>query len=148
MRKKIRSEQSETLKKVLRYLKRYWFFLALSFGLAAITVASTLYIPLLTGDAVDCVIGKGQVDFTGIFAVLKRMVMVIGVTAVAQWGMNICNNKMTYQIVRDIRNEAFAKLLDSVFQDTAWDVSSDISVLHTMLAQEGLTGNDFSKKQL
>ena len=148
MRKKIRSEQSETLKKVLRYLKRYWFFLALSFGLAAITVASTLYIPLLTGDAVDCVIGKGQVDFTGIFAVLKRMAMVIGVTAVAQWGMNICNNKMTYQIVRDIRNEAFAKLLDSVFQDTAWDVSSDISVLHTMLAQEGLTGNDFSKKQL
>ena len=110
MCKKIRSEQSETLKKVLRYLKRYWFFLALSFGLAAITVASTLYIPLLTGDAVDCVIGKGQVDFTGIFAVLKRMVMVIGVTAVAQWGMNICNNKMTYQIVRDIRNEAFAKL--------------------------------------
>ena len=73
-------------------------------------MASTLYIPLLTGDAVDCVIGKGQVDFTGIFAVLKRMVMVIGVTAVAQWGMNICNNKMTYQIVRDIRNEAFAKL--------------------------------------
>ena len=69
-----------------------------------------MYIPLLTGDAVDCVIGKGQVDFTGIFAVLKRMVMVIGVTAVAQWGMNICNNKMTYQIVRDIRNEAFAKL--------------------------------------
>lgn len=110
MRKKIRSEQSETLKKILRYLKRYWFFLALSFGLAAITVASTLYIPLLTGDAVDCVIGKGQVDFTGVFAVLKRMVMVIGVTAVAQWGMNICNNKMTYQIVRDIRNEAFAKL--------------------------------------
>ena len=110
MRKKIRSEQSETLKKVLRYLKRYWFFLALSFGLAAITVASTLYIPLLTGDAVDCVIGKGQVDFTGIFAVLKRMAMVIGVTAVAQWGMNICNNTMTYQIVRDIRNEAFAKL--------------------------------------
>ena len=110
MRKKIRSEQSETLKKVLRYLKRYWFFLALSFGLAAITVASTLYIPLLTGDAIDCVIGKGQVDFTGVFAVLKRMVMVIGVTAVAQWGMNICNNKMTYQIVRDIRNEAFAKL--------------------------------------
>ena len=110
MRKKIRSEQSETLKKVLRYLKRYWFFLALSFGLAAITVASTLYIPLLTGDAVDCVIGKGQVDFSGIFAVLKRMAMVIGVTAVAQWGMNICNSKMTYQIVRDIRNEAFAKL--------------------------------------
>ena len=110
MRKKIRSEQSETLKKVLRYLKRYGCVLALSFGLAAITVASTLYIPLLTGDAVDCVIGKGQVDFTGVFAVLKRMVMVIGVTAVAQWGMNICNNKMTYQIVRDIRNEAFAKL--------------------------------------
>ena len=110
MSKKMNSEQTEVLKKVLRYMRRYWFYLAISIFLAAITVASTLYIPLLTGDAVDCIVGKGHVDWAGVFAVLKQMAMVIGVTALAQWGMNICNNKLTYQIVRDIRNEAFAKL--------------------------------------
>lgn len=110
MSKKMNSEQTEVLKKVLRYMRRYWFYLAISILLAAITVASTLYIPLLTGDAVDCIVGKGHVDWSGVFAVLKQMAMVIGVTALAQWGMNICNNKLTYQIVRDIRNEAFAKL--------------------------------------
>ena len=110
MSKKVNSEQTEVLKKVLRYMRRYWFYLAISIFLAAITVASTLYIPLLTGDAVDCIVGKGHVDWAGVFAVLKQMAMVIGVTALAQWGMNICNNKLTYQIVRDIRNEAFAKL--------------------------------------
>ncbi len=104
------SEQTEVLKKVLRYMRRYWFYLVISILLAAITVASTLYIPLLTGDAVDCIVSKGHVDWAGVFAVLKQMAMVIGVTALAQWGMNICNNKLTYQIVRDIRNEAFAKL--------------------------------------
>ena len=110
MSKKMNSEQTEVLKKVLRYMRRYWSYLAISILLAAITVASTLYIPLLTGDAVDCIVGKGHVDWAGVFAVLKQMAMVIGVTALAQWGMNICNNKLTYQIVRDIRNEAFAKL--------------------------------------
>ena len=110
MSKKMNSEQTEVLKKVLRYMRRYWFYLAISILLAAITVASTLYIPLLTGDAVDCIVSKGHVDWAGVFAVLKQMAMVIGVTALAQWGMNICNNKLTYQIVRDIRNEAFAKL--------------------------------------
>lgn len=110
MSKKMNSEQTEVLKKVLRYMRRYWFYLAISILLAAITVASTLYIPLLTGDAVDCIVGKGHVDWSGVFAVLKQMAIVIGVTALAQWGMNICNNKLTYQIVRDIRNEAFAKL--------------------------------------
>ena len=110
MSKKMNSEQSEVLKKVLRYMRRYWFYLAISILLVAITVASTLYIPLLTGDAVDCIVSKGHVDWAGVFAVLKQMAMVIGITALAQWGMNICNNKLTYQIVRDIRNEAFAKL--------------------------------------
>ena len=110
MSKKMSSEQSEVLKKVLRYMRRYWFYLAISILLAAITVASTLYIPLLTGDAVDCIVSKGHVAWAGVFAVLKQMAMVIGITALAQWGMNICNNKLTYQIVRDIRNEAFAKL--------------------------------------
>ena len=82
----------------------------LSIALAAVTVASTLYLPLLIGDAVDCLFGTGKVDFEGIFSILKRMGIVIAITALAQWVMNVCNNKMTYQIVRDIRNEAFEKI--------------------------------------
>lgn len=110
MAKKIDTRQVQTLKKVLRYMKRYWFFLGISIVLAAITVASTLYLPLLIGEAVDFIVRKGNVDFAGVFAVLKKMGVVIGVTALAQWIMNVCNNKMTYQIVRDIRNEAFQKI--------------------------------------
>ena len=110
MAKKLDSKQIEILKKVLRYMKRYWFFLGLSIALAAVTVASTLYLPLLIGDAVDCHFGTGKVDFEGIFSILKRMGIVIAITALAQWVMNVCNNKMTYQIVRDIRNEAFEKI--------------------------------------
>ena len=110
MAKKLDSKQIEILKKVLRYMKRYWFFLGLSIALAAVTVASTLYLPLLIGDAVDCLFGTGKVDFEGIFSILKRMGIVIAITALAQWVMNVCNNKMTYQIVRDIRNEAFEKI--------------------------------------
>lgn len=110
MAKKMDSRQKQTLKKVLRYMKRYWFFLGLSILLAAITVASTLYLPLLTGDVVDCILGPGAVDFAAIFAILKKMGVLIAVTALAQWIMNVCNNKMTYQIVRDIRNEAFQKI--------------------------------------
>lgn len=110
MAKKIDTRQVQTLKKVLRYMKRYWFFLGISIVFAAITVASTLYLPLLIGEAVDFIVRKGNVDFAGVFAVLKKMGVVIGVTALAQWIMNVCNNKMTYQIVRDIRNEAFQKI--------------------------------------
>lgn len=110
MAKKMDSRQKQTLKKVLRYMKRYWFFLGLSVVLAAITVASTLYLPLLTGEVVDCILGPGAVDFAAIFAILKKMGVLIAVTALAQWIMNVCNNKMTYQIVRDIRNEAFRKI--------------------------------------
>lgn len=110
MHKKMDSRQKQTLKKVLRYMKPYWIILGFSILLAAITVASTLYLPLLTGDVVDCLLGKGAVDFSAVFAILRKMGAVIAVTAVAQWVMNVCNNKMTYQIVRDIRNEAFAKI--------------------------------------
>jgi len=110
MANKMDSRQKQTLKKVLRYMKPYWFILGFSVVLAAITVASTLYLPLLTGDVVDCLLGKGMVDFAAVFAILRKMGAVILVTAAAQWLMNVCNNKMTYQIVRDIRNEAFAKI--------------------------------------
>ena len=105
-----RSRQKETFFKVLRYMKPYWFYLAFSLVLAAVTVALTLYLPKLTGFAVDRIIEQGRVDFAGIFQILKLMAVTILITAAAQWIMNICNNKMTYEIVRDIRNEAFRKI--------------------------------------
>ena len=78
--------------------------------LAVITVVLTLYIPILIGDAVDEIVGAGHVDFAAIFVILKRMAVVILATAAAQWVMNLCNNKMTYGVVQDIRNEAFQKI--------------------------------------
>ena len=110
MGKKIDEAQRRTLKKVLRYMKPYRFYLLLSLLLAAVTVAGTLYLPLLIGNAVDCIIGPGSVDFAGVFRVLLKMGIVIGVTAFSQWLMNVCNNKLTYQIVRDVRNEAFTRI--------------------------------------
>ena len=105
-----RSRQKDTFFKVLRYMKPYWFYLAFSLVLAAVTVALTLYLPKLTGFAVNRIIEQGRVDFAGIFQILKLMAVTILITAAAQWIMNICNNKMTYEIVRDIRNEAFRKI--------------------------------------
>ena len=110
MAKKMEAGQTQTLKKVLHYMKPYRFFLLLSVILAAITVASTLYLPLLIGKAVDCIVGKGNVNFDGLIVVLIKMAVMIGITSLAQWIMNVCNNKLTYQIVRDIRNEAFEKI--------------------------------------
>ena len=104
------SSSGETLRKVLHYIKRYWVLLILSILLAAVSVISALYIPILTGRAVDLIIAKGQVDFAGIFVILKQIGIVIALTALAQWAMNICNNKMTYNIIRDVRKEAFRKL--------------------------------------
>ena len=103
-------KQKETIYKVLRYIKRYWFDLILSVILAALSVVLTLYVPILTGDAIDHIIDKGFVEFGPILSILKRMAVVILLTGVAQWIMNICNNKMTYNVVRDIRMEAFEKL--------------------------------------
>ncbi len=104
------SSSGETLRKVLHYIKRYWVLLILSILLAAVSVISALYIPILTGHAVDLIIAKGQVDFAGIFVILKQIGIVIALTTLAQWAMNICNNKMTYNIIRDVRKEAFRKL--------------------------------------
>lgn len=102
--------QRQTLGKVLRYIKKYWFYLAASIVMASVTVVLTLYLPILTGRVIDLVIGKGQVDYTGVFAILKQMAVIIALTAAAQWIMNVCNNKMTYRIVQDIRNEAFQRI--------------------------------------
>lgn len=100
----------EILKKVLQHIGRYKIFLILSIVLAAASVALTLYIPILTGNAVDCIIGAGAVDFDGILVILKKMAVIIIITAIVQWIMNTCNNKIAYQVVRDVRDEAFRKL--------------------------------------
>ena len=110
MKKVVTDQQKTTIKKVLDYIQRYWFYLGLSIVLAAVTVALTLYIPILTGRAVDLIITKGQVDFAGILVILKRMAVVIILTAAAQWVMNACNNKITYNVIRDIRKEAFERI--------------------------------------
>ncbi len=102
--------QKGTLKKVLRYIQKYRLFVALSLVLAAVTVAGTLYIPILTGRAVYLIVSPGQVDFPGIFRLLLQAGIVIGIAAFAQWVMNLCNNHVTYRVVRDIRSEAFRKL--------------------------------------
>lgn len=98
------------IKKVLDHIGKYKIFLLLSIILAAISVALTLYIPILTGNAVDCIAGPGVVDFAGILVILRKMVIIILLTAIVQWLMNACNNKIAYQVVRDVRDEAFRKL--------------------------------------
>lgn len=99
-----------TLAKVLKYIKKYWGLVIFSLILAAITVAITLYIPNLTGEALDLIIKKGLVDFDGIWDILKTILIVSAIAAIAQWLMNICNNKITYGVVKDIRNDAFIRI--------------------------------------
>ena len=107
---KTQKSQAATLKEVIRRLGRYRIFLVFSILLATVSVALTLYIPKLTGHAVDYVIGKGKVNFPGVIQVMIQIGVCTLITALAQWLMNVCNNKMTYQMVQDIRNEAFDKI--------------------------------------
>lgn len=102
--------QSKTLKEVLKYIKKYMFYVVLSVVFAAATVAMTLYVPILTGDAIDLIVGKENVDFSAVYAIIKKIIIVVGLTALSQWIMNICNNKITYGVIRDIRKDAFEKL--------------------------------------
>ena len=99
-----------TLKKVLGYIRPYWVLVGLSVLLAAATVAASLYIPILTGNAVDLIVGPGNVEFAGIVKILVRIGVVIGLAALSQWVMSLINNRITYRVVRDIRNEAFRKI--------------------------------------
>ena len=105
-----RLRQRATIRKVLLYIRKYWAFLILSLLLAVVTVFATLYLPILTGRVIDQILGPGQVDFAKISSILLGMGIVIGITALAQWLMNVCNNKITYGVVRDIRRDAFAKI--------------------------------------
>lgn len=110
MSRQVEKAKKGTLKKVLSYLRRYWFFMALSVLLAAASVAASLYIPILTGSAVDLILGPGRVDFSGIFRILVKIGIAIGVAALCQWTMNVSNNHVAYRVVRDIRQDAFRRL--------------------------------------
>ena len=104
------AEEKKTLKKVLRYIRKYLWRMILSMILAAVTVIFTLYLPILTGQAVDMMMDKGRVRFTDLHGILMKMVIAIAITGVAQWLMNILNNRVTYLVVRDIRKDAFEKI--------------------------------------
>lgn len=100
----------DIVKKVLHYISRYWGLLILSLVMAAVSALLALVLPILTGDAIDLIVAKGQVDFKGLSAIICRMLAVIAVTIGAQYIMNTCNNKITFDVVRDIRREAFEKI--------------------------------------
>lgn len=99
-----------TIKRVGKLLLPYLHYLILSLVFAVITVGFTLYAPILIGDAVDFIVGKGQVDFGKILQILVKLAVIIGVTSVAQWLMNLCNNQITYRVVKDVRMNTFEHL--------------------------------------
>ncbi|MDE6014245.1 MAG: ABC transporter ATP-binding protein/permease [Acetatifactor sp.] len=110
MNKEHKPGQMQTIRKVLRYIRRYWFMVALSLLLAVTVVVLTLYVPILTGNAVDLLLGRGMVDMEAIFTIMIKIGIAVLITAAAQWVMNTCNNYITYHVVRDIREDAFRKL--------------------------------------
>lgn len=99
-----------TLKKVFSYIGKYKYFLILSMFFAAVTVGLTLYAPILVGKAIDCIIGKGNVDFVNMKSILIKVAVIVVSTALIQWLMNVCNNKITYNVSRDLRKRAFEKI--------------------------------------
>ena len=105
-----KGSQKEVLIKVFNYIKRYRIYLYISLILSFVTVLLSLYIPKLTGQAVDYMIGPGEVDFKGVFTIITKIIVFVLITSAGQWIINICNNKMTYNVVRDIRNDAFHKI--------------------------------------
>ena len=110
MKKDSQKTSSQTVKKVIIRIKKYWVFLILSIIMATITVASSLYVPILVGNAIDYIIGPSNVNFRLIAQILAEIGVVIGITTLSQWIMNICNNKITYHVTRDIRDEAIEKI--------------------------------------
>ena len=99
-----------TLKKVFSYIGKYKYFLILSMFFAVVTVGLTLYAPILVGKAIDCIIGKGNVDFVNMKSILIKVAVIVVSTALIQWLMNVCNNKITYNVSRDLRKKAFEKI--------------------------------------
>lgn len=105
-----REKQRETWMEIWKYIRKYKIWVFLSFAMACVSVVLTLYIPVLTGQAIDCIVRAGKVDFKHLFEILEKMAIVILFTAGAQWIMNHCNNTITYHVVKDIREKAFQKL--------------------------------------
>lgn len=105
-----RDDQKKTLVKVMKYIKKYRMLVVLSLIFAAVTVVTTLYLPILTGNAVDLMVKKGKVDFVGLKSIVRTMLIVLVITGVAQWIMNICNNYITYHVVQDIRKDAMDRI--------------------------------------
>lgn len=101
---------NKTLKIVFSYIGKYWVYLIFSILCALLTVILTLYVPILTGDAIDCILEPGKVDFTRLGNILLWMLMAIGLTAVGQWVMSVCNNHIAYHVVQDIRKDAFSHI--------------------------------------
>ena len=99
-----------TMSAILRYILRYWYYLAATVLLAAVTVVLTLYVPVLVGDAVDCIVGKGAVDFAALAKILRNIAVCVGGTFLSQWLMSLSNNRITYNVVRDIRAQAIRKI--------------------------------------
>ena len=110
MSNQLEKKNQDTIKKVFKLIRPYMHYLILSLIFAAISVALTLYAPILSGNAIDLILSKGHVDFAGVFQILIKYAVVLILTGVAQWLMNLCNNKITYRVVKDVRIRAFAKL--------------------------------------
>ena len=108
--RKLRASRKDTMRRVLRYVSGYRLELIASLVFAAISVVSQLVIPILTGDAINQIVGAGKVNFDGILPIIGKIALMIAAGAAAQWLMNICNNRITYGVVRDIREEAFSHL--------------------------------------
>ena len=103
-------KKSNTLKRVLKYIGKYKILLPVSILLAIVTVSLTLYVPILIGDAIDLIIGKGQVDIAAVVKILSVAAILIGITALSQWLMSMINNRVAYNVANDVRNDAFAKI--------------------------------------
>ena len=105
--RKFSNQDKQTIRRILISIRAYWALVGLSVLLAAITVILTLYVPIMTGEAVDCIVGKGNVDFELLFSILKKIAIAVALTAAAQWLMSHINNYVTYHVVEDIRIKAF-----------------------------------------
>ena len=116
----MKNNNKGTFRRLLKLIEKYKYLVLLSLLLAVVVVATQLYAPILFGNAVDLALGKGQVDIEGIIAILVKTAVIIGITALAQWIMNIINNRITYRVVKDLRVQAFrhVQYLDIAYIDS------------------------------
>ncbi|MBQ9081327.1 MAG: ABC transporter ATP-binding protein [Clostridia bacterium] len=106
----VKNKNKGTMSEILRYVGKYWYYLLLTVLLSAVTVGLTLYVPVLIGDGIDFIVKAGQVDFQALFSVLIQIGVCVGGTFLTQWAASLCNNKITYHVVRDVRAKAIRKI--------------------------------------